>query len=94
MLNKLSQFATSTFLLWMLVAAIIGFIFPSQLASLGTAVPWLLGIVMLGMGMTINPRDFKAIFQTPKPVIIGVILQFTIMAYVSLPYCKTIPITT
>lgn len=79
MLNKLSQFATSTFLLWMLVAAIIGFIFPSQLASLGTAVPWLLGIVMLGMGMAINPRDFKAIFQTPKPVIIGVILQFTIM---------------
>ncbi|WP_242689008.1 bile acid:sodium symporter family protein [Staphylococcus simiae] len=75
----MSQFATKTFLLWMLVAAIIGFIFPSQLATLGTIVPYLLGIVMLGMGMTIEPKDFKVVFQSPKPVIIGVILQFTIM---------------
>ena len=34
---------------------------------------------MLGMGMTINPKDFKVVFKSPKPVIIGVILQFTIM---------------
>lgn len=79
MLNKVSQFATKTFLMWMFVAAIIGFMFPKQLATLGSTVPWLLGIVMLGMGMTISPKDFKLIFQAPRSVIIGVILQFAIM---------------
>ncbi|MFV9422892.1 bile acid:sodium symporter family protein [Staphylococcus sp. Ze7] len=79
MLSKVSRFATNTFLLWMLVAAIIGFIFPAQLATLSGWVPYLLGIVMLGMGLTIDPKDFKIVFQAPRSVIIGVILQYTIM---------------
>lgn len=79
MLNQVSRFITKTFLFWMLLAAIVGFIFPHQLAHIGSFVPYLLGIVMLGMGMTINPKDFKVVFKSPRPVIIGVILQFTIM---------------
>lgn len=79
MLSKVSKFATNTFLVWMLIAAIIGFIFPMQLSTLSNWVPYLLGIVMLGMGLTIDPKDFKIIFQAPKSVIIGVILQYTIM---------------
>src|SRR5699024_9022766 len=34
---------------------------------------------MLGMGLTIDPKDFKIIFQAPRSVIVGVILQYTIM---------------
>ena len=44
--------------------AIIGFIFPTQLATMGQFVPWLLGIVMLGMGMTIKPSDFKLVLKS------------------------------
>ncbi len=79
MLNRISQFATKTFIFWMLFAAVLGFIFPSHISILGGFVPYLLGIVMLGMGITIDPKDFKIVLQSPKPVIIGVILQFTIM---------------
>ena len=79
MLSKVSRFATNTFLVWMLIAAIIGFIFPAQLATLSGWVPYLLGIVMLGMWLTIDPKDFKIVFQSPRSVIIGVILQYTIM---------------
>ena len=79
MLSKVSKFATNTFLIWMLIAAIIGFIFPAQLATLSSWVPYLLGIVMLGMGLIIDPKDFKIIFQAPRSVIVGVILQYTIM---------------
>ena len=78
MLNKISQFTTKTFIVddfssyhW--------FDVPQQFAGLGSFVPYLLGIVMLGMGMTISPKDFKIVFKSPRPVIIGVILQFTIM---------------
>lgn len=63
----------------MLIAAVIGFIFPMQLSTLSNWVPYLLGIVMLGMGLTIDPKDFKIIFQAPRSVIIGVVLQYTIM---------------
>ncbi|AQM41345.1 symporter [Staphylococcus cohnii] len=79
MLSKVSKFATNTFLVWMLIAAVIGFIFPMQLSTLSNWVPYLLGIVMLGMGLTIDPKDFKIIFQGPRSVIIGVVLQYTIM---------------
>src|SRR5699024_11430833 len=79
MLSKMSRFATNTFLVWMLIAAILGFIFPAQLATLGSWVPYLLGIVMLGMGLTIDPKDFKIVFQAPKSVLFGVFLQYSIM---------------
>ncbi|MFI3838703.1 bile acid:sodium symporter family protein [Staphylococcus hominis] len=88
MLSKVSEFATKTFLLWMFIAAIIGFIFPTQLATIGQLVPWLLGIVMLGMGMTIKPSDFKLVFKEPRSVIIGVILQFTIMPILAYTIAK------
>ncbi len=46
----------------MLVAAVIGFIFPQHVATLlGKWVPsFYFGIVMLGMGLTITPNDFKS----------------------------------
>ena len=88
MLSKVSEFTTKTFLLWMFIAAIIGFIFPTQLATIGQFVPWLLGIVMLGMGMTIKPSDFKLVFKEPRSVIIGVILQFTIMPILAYTIAK------
>jgi len=88
MLTKVSRFATNTFLLWMLIAAIIGFVFPTQLATISTWVPYLLGIVMLGMGLTINPNDFKIVFQAPRSVIIGVVLQYTIMPLAAFTIAK------
>lgn len=34
---------------------------------------------MFGMGLTLNPTDFKIVFSRPKDVIIGCMAQFTIM---------------
>lgn len=55
------------------------FYFSTTCSNIRKWVPYLLGIVMLGMGLTITPNDFKMVFQTPKAVIIGVLLQFSIM---------------
>ncbi|MGI6590397.1 MAG: bile acid:sodium symporter family protein [Eggerthellaceae bacterium] len=38
-----------------------------------------LGIIMFGMGLTISPNDFKVVFTHPKEVVLGAILQYTIM---------------
>lgn len=39
----------------------------------------LLGIVMFGMGLTLQPRDFRVVFTHPRDVVIGAVAQFTIM---------------
>lgn len=63
-----------------LVIGVLSVIFPTPLASIDTM--WinpLLGVVMFGMGLTLNPIDFKIVFSRPKDVIIGCMAQFTIM---------------
>lgn len=47
----------------------------------GLIVP-LIQIIMFGMGTQLTLGDFKRVFTMPKAVIIGIILQFTIMPFV------------
>lgn len=63
----------------MIVAGIIGFALPGVVAPLGQAVPWLLGVVMFGMGLTLTLPDFTRILKRPWMVAIGVVLQYLIM---------------
>lgn len=39
----------------------------------------LIQIIMFGMGTTLNLDDFSRVLKMPKPVLIGLVLQFTIM---------------
>ena len=53
-----------------LAAALLALMFPSVLQQIPTTVinP-LLGVIMFGMGLTLNLRDFKIVFSRPKDVI-------------------------
>ncbi len=63
-----------------LAAALLALVFPSVLQQVPTTViNYLLGVVMFGMGLTLNLRDFKIVFSRPKDVIVGCLAQFTIM---------------
>ena len=44
-----------------------------------SAVNYLLGVVMFGMGLTLKTEDFKIVFSRPKEVIIGFLAQFALM---------------
>ncbi|AVQ33702.1 bile acid:sodium symporter family protein [Staphylococcus muscae] len=79
MLQRIGHFASKTFLVWVLLVSIIAFTAPHLFTGVGDIIPYLLGVVMLGMGLTIKVSDFKLIFKYPKPVITGVVLQYTIM---------------
>lgn len=79
MLAKISQFAGKTFAVWVLFAAILALFFPNGFIWIGSYVSILLGIVMFGMGMTLSLADFSELVRHPKSVIIGAILQFTLM---------------
>ncbi len=78
-LSKISSFIGKTFSLWAALFAAAAFFAPDTFKWAGPYIPWLLGIIMFGMGLTLKPSDFDILFKRPKAVIIGVIAQFAIM---------------
>lgn len=80
-IESLSSFAGKYFALLVIVAAITAFLVPEVFIPINGYVPILLGIVMLGMGMTLKPVDFKLVATRPLPVLLGLVFQFTIMPF-------------
>lgn len=86
--TKLSQFAEKTFALWVIVFGFLAFMIPSGFIWIGPFISILLGIIMFGMGMTLTLGDFKEIGKQPISVIIGVVLQFTVMPLIAYGLAK------
>jgi len=79
-MKKLCHYISEYMGILVLVAAVLALLFPSALQQIPTTViNYLLGVVMFGMGLTLNLHDFKIVFSRPKDVIIGCLAQFTIM---------------
>jgi bile acid:Na+ symporter, BASS family len=79
LVNQISQLANKYFSVVSVLFAIAAFMWPERFIWLGSYITTLLMIVMFGVGMTLKPVDFKLVVTKPKPVIIGVLAQFTIM---------------
>ncbi|PRR71090.1 bile acid:sodium symporter family protein [Neomoorella humiferrea] len=73
------DFIPKYFTLWVIVFAFLAILTPNTFKPLGGYISYFLGVVMLGMGMTLSAEDFAAVFKQPLNVLIGVILQFVIM---------------
>lgn len=80
-IERLSSFAGKYFALLVIAAAITAFLVPEIFIPINAYVPILLGVVMLGMGMTLKPVDFKLVATRPLPVLLGLVSQFTIMPF-------------
>ena len=79
-MKKLCHFISEYMGVLVLAAALLALIFPNVLQQIPTTViNYLLGVVMFGMGLTLNLHDFKIVFSRPKDVIVGCLAQFTIM---------------
>ncbi|HJG45397.1 bile acid:sodium symporter family protein [Corynebacterium variabile] len=72
--------ATLGFPVLIIIGGIVGFFGADDLAAATSGwVNWLLGIIMFGMGLTLQPRDFVIVAKRPLPVFIGVVAQYVIM---------------
>ena len=77
---KLYRYISDYFGLLVLAAAVLALCFPTTLRQIPPMViNYLLGVVMFGMGLTLNLNDFRIVFSRPKDVIIGCLSQFTVM---------------
>lgn len=87
-LLMLSRFANKTFALWVIIAGILGFVFPDVFKPIGSWIAILLGVMMFGMGLTLTTADFREIFRRPKDVFVGILAQFLIMPLAAFALCK------
>ncbi|WP_207497064.1 bile acid:sodium symporter family protein [Aridibaculum aurantiacum] len=70
-----------------ILCASIAMIFPQAFIawngfSLSLLIVPLMQLIMFGMGTTLSPADFARIARSPLPVLVGLILQFSIMPVV------------
>ncbi|MFA9500137.1 bile acid:sodium symporter family protein [Mannheimia sp. E30BD] len=87
-LLKFTQFISKTFAIWVVVFAFIAAQYPETFKQFVPWIPYLLGIVMLGMGLTLTFKDFAEVTKNPKSVIIGVIAQFVVMPSIAYGLAK------
>jgi bile acid:Na+ symporter, BASS family len=70
---------TLLFPVWALLASLLAFAYPQPLVDLKAWILPLLGLVMLGMGATLTPAEFREVLRRPRLVALGAALQFGIM---------------
>lgn len=82
------RWATNLFAVWTVLGTAWAWFVPEHFLWVvdGTFRPFgqslvsvLLGVIMLGMGLTLSPQDFARVLKLPQAVAIGVALQFTVM---------------
>lgn len=79
--------SATSFSLWMVASITAPMFFPGFFYSwngfkLSMLVIPLIQFIMFGMGTTLSFDDFKRVFLMPQAVLIGVVLQYTIMPFV------------
>jgi BASS family bile acid:Na+ symporter len=76
------------FPLWALLISLLAFFLNAPFAALSTAIVPLLATVMFMMGLTLTKADIERIVKDPKPILVGVILQFALMPVLALTFSK------
>lgn len=81
-MTRLLNHLTNAFPLWVLTGGVLALFVPHWFTWFsGPWIVWGLGVIMLGMGMTLPVDDFRRVLVMPRPVALGFIAQFTIMPF-------------
>lgn len=84
MMKAICDFISRWMGLLVLLLALFSLLVPSLLAQVGTwVINPMLGLIMFGMGLTLNARDFRVVLSRPRDVLIGCMAQFTVMPLVA-----------
>jgi len=88
LLKKVEKLITTLFPVWLFLLSGLAYIYPGILKNQGFLITPLIGVIMLGMGLSMTPNDFKLIISRPKDVLVGIILRYTIMPLVGFCVAK------
>jgi BASS family bile acid:Na+ symporter len=76
---KIARLAVTIFPVLVIVAGVAGFLAPTAFQPLGPSVPYLLGIIMFCMGLTLTPPDFASVVKRPWAVVLGIVAHYVVM---------------
>lgn len=79
MINKILEKFAKLLVVWVITAAVVGFIWPQVFVPLKPFTDWLFAFTMLGIGCLLSVKDFIPILQKPKLALLGTLAQFVIM---------------
>jgi BASS family bile acid:Na+ symporter len=77
--SRSARRAVTIFPLFVLLAGAAGLLSPGTFTGGAEAVPYLLGVVMFCMGVTMTPQDFKGVAKRPWAVALGLLAHYVIM---------------
>lgn len=77
--GRLAAMASRGFVFWVLAAAVLAYWRPETFAGIAPWIAPLLGVVMLGMGLTLQPADFRRVLRRPGDVLAGAAAQWLLM---------------
>lgn len=79
-MNFFLRILTSYYPVWLIGCAVVALLHPPSFEWFnGSWITNAVGVVMLGMGLTLSPADFKRIFRAPGGIILGFVAHYTIM---------------
>ena len=74
--------------LWAILLSGVAFFFNEPFSSLASWIIPLLAGVMFTMGLTLKAAHFKRILEDPRPILVGVLLQFILMPLLAVVLAK------
>lgn len=85
--GKSRNYSAFAFTLWVAAFVAAAMFYPAAFHTwygfeLSTLMVPLIQIIMFGMGTQLTPGDFLRVFSMPKAVIIGLVLQFSVMPFI------------
>ena len=85
---------TSLFPLWAVLLSVVAYFYPEYFAPhKGLIVPFL-SLIMLGMGVTLSVNDFLAVLKKPYVVLLGTVMQYTLMPLIAWLICLALKLPT
>lgn len=73
---------------WVVILSAVAFLYPTPFKPIGGYISYMLGVIMLGMGLTMSLEDFRLVLTRPKDVFFGVLFRYLIMPLVGFGIAK------
>ncbi|MFF9167942.1 MULTISPECIES: bile acid:sodium symporter family protein [unclassified Streptomyces] len=77
--ERAARRAVTVFPVLVVAAGAFGLLSPGTFTGYGTYVPYLLGVVMFCMGLTMSLEDFRGVARRPWVVLLGLVAHYVIM---------------
>ncbi|ELZ26482.1 sodium symporter [Halogeometricum pallidum JCM 14848] len=78
-LERIGDFTSKYFVLWVVAVAPLALYSPGAFTPIAPYITPLLGVIMLGMGLTLTPADFRRVVDRPRDVFVGAASQWLLM---------------